>query len=130
MQFGLYNEQYNNFGKLVNMGAVLYVEGLNSKGYKSDNYFFRIKEIKLLDTVGKLLTKSITLQVPIQGITDKMISELDKISHTTGQHQLKLLVVDRENDVELELVGIDLNVNVDTLFIDQISRLGLPYKLN
>jgi len=39
-QFGLYNEQFKNFGNLVTLGAVLYVEGmiLQSKGSATARY--------------------------------------------------------------------------------------------
>lgn len=129
-QFGLYNEQFNNFGNLVTLGAVLYVEGMNSRGYNSDNYYFRVKEVRLLDTVGKLLTKSITLRVPIDDITDRLIKELEGISDPQGQHKFKILLVDAESNVELDLVGAGKNVTVDTNLLDVITRLGLPYKLN
>ena len=129
-QFGLYNEQFNNFGNLVTLGAVLYVEGMNSRGYNSDNYYFRVKEVRLLDTVGKLLTKSITLRVPIDDITDRMIKELEGISDPQGQHKFKILLVHAESNVELDLVGAGKNVTVDTSLLDVITRLGLPYKLN
>jgi len=129
-QFGVYNEQYNNFGKLVTLGAVLYIEGTNGKGYNSDNYYFRVKEIRLLDTVGKMLTKSITLRVPIDDITDRLIEELNNVSDPQGQHKFKILVVDPESNTELDLVGADRHVTVDTSLLDVITRLGLPYKLN
>ncbi len=129
-QFGVYNEQFKNFGNLVTLGAVLYIEGMNSKGYNSDNYYFRIKDIRLLDTVGKLLTKSITLRVPIDDITKGLIEELDKISDAKGQHKFKILVVDQEHQTELDLVGDNRHVTVDTSLLDVITRLGLPYKLN
>ena len=114
----------------MTLGAVLYIEGMNSKGYNSDNYYFRVKDIRLLDTVGKLLTKSITLRVPIDDITKSLIEELDKISDPQGQHKFKILVVDQEHQTELDLVGANRHVTVDTSLLDVITRLGLPYKLN
>ena len=130
MQFSLYNEQYENYGRIVKLGAVIYVEGINARGYNSDNYFFRVKDVKLLDTIGKTMTKSITLQVPIEGITQNLIDELNKAASPEGPHKLKLLIVDKKRDVDLELSGVERNVTVDTDLIDLISRWGMPYKLN
>ncbi len=130
MQFGLYNEQFKNYGRLVTLGAVLFVEGMNSRGYNSDNYFFRVKDVKLLDTVGKILTKSITLQVPIDSITPNLIQQLSEVSDPEGQHQFKVMIVDPTHHIELDLVGAERRVTVDTALLDVISRLGLPYKLN
>ncbi len=129
-QFGLYNEQFSNFGKIVTLGAVIFVEGTNARGYNSDNYYFRVKDVKMLDTVGKILTKSITLQVPIERITEHMIEELNKIFTPEGQHRFKLMLVDKSENVELDLVALERHVTVDTSLLDVISRLGLSYKLN
>ena len=129
-QFSLYNEQFANYGNIVKLGAVLYIEGMNSKGYSNDNYFFRVRDVKLLDTVGKLLTKSITIRIPVEDITPSMIGELNQISEVKGQHRFKLMVVDKQENVELEFIGEDRSVNVDTGLIDRIGKLGLPYRLN
>ncbi|MEL6389374.1 MAG: DNA polymerase III subunit alpha [Bacteroidota bacterium] len=130
MQFSLYNEQYNSFQALIRPGEVLFVEGIYSRGYNNDNYFFRVKDVRMLDTVGKALTKSITIQVPIEQITDDMISELKILKGKEGPHKFKMLVVDQENDVKLELVSTQKTVNVDSAMIDHLSRLGLSYRLN
>ncbi len=131
MQFGIYNEAYKNFSSLINMGEILYLEGIYSKGYNSDNYFFRVKDIKLLDTIGKSMTKSITIQIPIKHIDKSLIGSLANICNVKeGTHKFKMQVVDKEKDVKIDLLNEDQLITVDTAFIDQLSRLGLPYKLN
>ena len=130
MQFSLYNEDYKNFMSLINMGEILFIEGIYSKGYNSDNHFFRVKDIKMLDTVGKLLTKSITVQLPIQELTKSIIADLTELcSVSEGTHKFKILVVDKGEDVKINFNKETL-VNVDSLFIDKLSRLGLYYRLN
>ncbi len=131
MQFGIYNEMYKNFGTLINMGEILYVEGSFSRGYNSDNYFFRVRDIKLLDTIGKSLTKCITIQVPIKRIDQKMVSELDTLLNDyPGSQSFKVQIVDKDEDVRLSLHSDTKKVEVDSSFIDRLSRLGLAYKLN
>ena len=68
--------------------------------------------------------------MPIDDITKGLIEELDKISDAKGQHKFKILVVDQEHQTELDLVGDNRHVTVDTSLLDVITRLGLPYKLN
>jgi len=130
MQFFLTNEMYKNYGKLINPGEVLYLEGIYNKGYSGDSYFFKIKDIRMLDTVGKTLTKSITIQVPIETITEQLIEELNSITAPTGPHKYKIVVVDKENEVNLTLAGKESKMNVETSLIDHLSRLGLAYRLN
>ena len=131
MQFGIYNEHYKSFGSLINMGEILFIEGIFSRGYNSDNYFFRVKNIKLLDTIGKTMTKSITIQVPIKAINQNMISELQTICDVQeGSHKLKLQVIDQNEDVKIYFLNDKKLIQVDSSFIDRLSRLGLAYKLN
>ena len=131
MQFGIYNEQYKQYGSLVSMGEILFIEGIYAKRYNGDNYFFRVKNIKLLDTIGKTMTKSITIQIPIKSIDDKMIAELNKMCDVTeGKHKFKVQVVDLQEDVKIDLLNDKKLIEVDSAFIDRLSRLGLAYKLN
>jgi DNA polymerase-3 subunit alpha len=131
MQFSLYNENYKSFKDLINLGEVLFVEGINSKGYNSDNYFFRVRDIKLLDTVGKQWTKSVTVQIPVIDVNEKLVSELGSlVKKNGGTHKFKVVIVDKEDNVELALTNDEQTVNVDNDLINHISRLGLLYKLN
>lgn len=131
MQFSLYNEGYKSYKDLINLGEVLFVEGIHAKGYNTDNYYFRIKDIKLLDTVGKNWTKSLTLQLAIKDITDGLIKDLSELCKSNeGHHDFKVLITDDSDNIQLPFIGKKMKVNVDTAFIDKISILGIPYKLN
>ena len=44
---------------MITKGQVLYVEGSNDKGYSQDRLFFNVKDIRMLDTIGKNMTKSL-----------------------------------------------------------------------
>ncbi|MCE2789712.1 MAG: DNA polymerase III subunit alpha [Saprospiraceae bacterium] len=78
-QINLYNEQFESFKHLITKGQVLYLEGTNEKGYQSDRFFFRVKEVKMLDTIGKTMTKSLTLKLPLHLIDEKLIYEVEHI---------------------------------------------------
>jgi hypothetical protein len=77
------------------------------------------------------MTKSITIQIPIKSIDVKMIAELDKMCDVTeGKHKFKVQVIDQQDEVKLDFVNDKKLIEVDSAFIDRLSRLGLPYKLN
>ena len=40
--YNLYNESYKKFNSLIHPGEVIFLEGTYSRGFNSDNYFFRI----------------------------------------------------------------------------------------
>ncbi len=130
LEFSLYNEEYQRYKDLLKTGEVLYLEGMNQKGYSGDRYFFKIKEIRMLDTVSKIMTKSITLRVPLAKIDESLINSIDEISTKfEGDHDLKIIITDIEDNLNLDLIaGRKVNANYE--FVDLIKELGLNYKLN
>jgi DNA polymerase III subunit alpha len=128
----LFNEQYETYKHLLTVGNVLYLEGGYMKMYNQDRYMFKIKDIKLLDTISKLLTKSITLKIPIGEINQDMISGLNGlIENYKGEHKLKI-IVESPDDVDnvLELVSPKRLVNASYEFINGISKMNIMYKIN
>ena len=113
------------------MGEVLYIEGMYQKGYKSDRYFFKTYNVKLLDTVGKEKTKSITIKVPIAEISSHFIDDLDQLCKKfRGKHKFKMLLVDSELGINLNLISSEKKVDANNEFVAELEKLGLSYKLN
>ncbi len=127
-------ENYKKFGHLFKKGEVLFIEGMMSPSYgNSDNYYFTLKNVCLLETVGKMLTKSITLQLPINLINEKMVEELKNLcDQTKGEHALKMVVQDqnKEETIKLDLISENYKVNANADFISALREIGIDYKLN
>jgi DNA polymerase III subunit alpha len=130
-QFNLYNESYESYKHLFQKANVLYVEGINEKGYNSDRLFFKVKSIRLLDTVGKAMTKSITLRLNIDQIDDVFIDALTTIiNDTPGPHNLKLKIETEDDPMGIEMVSTTTTVNADYKFVNRLNMLDIQYKLN
>ena len=131
LQINLYNEQCEKWKSLITNGKVLYVEGMNQKGYSGDRFFFKAKEIKMLDTVGQLLTKSVTIKFPVDLMKPELVQAVINLcEENEGKHHLKFKVVDREEDMMVDLISSGVKVNANFEFVQAIEELGLPYKLN
>ncbi len=131
LQIALFNEQYENWKNIIFKGNVLYVEGMNMKRFNQDRYFFKVKDIKMLDSVGKLLTKSITIKIPVERLNEESVEKLTTIcTENEGEHTFKLVVVDEKNDLKLDLISKNTKVEASSVLIKQIEGLGFPYKLN
>ena len=101
------------------------------KRFNGERYFFKVKDIRMLDSVGKMLTKSITLKLPLEIISDQLLQELENIcEENQGEHKFKMKVVDAENKIELDLISKNRFVNASNQFVRKVEGLGLPYKLN
>ncbi len=130
-QISLYNEKHQSFKHLIEKGKVLYVEGVNEKRFNQDRFFFNVRDIRLLDSIGKSLTKSITIRMPLHTLDEKMIDELGHlVKDNEGPHSVKFKVVDLEDELDINLVSKDFKINADYAFVDKIERLGWQYKLN
>ncbi|HMQ07197.1 MAG TPA: DNA polymerase III subunit alpha [Saprospiraceae bacterium] len=131
LKISIFNEQYEQWKSLLFKGNVLYIEGMNSKVYNNTKTFFRVKDIKMLDTVGKLLTKSITLKIEIQQLNQNLLNEIHALCDAhQGQHLFKLRVIDRAEDIELDFVSKNTQVNVSSKLLNSLDDLGLFYRLN
>jgi len=131
LEFSLNNEDYHNYGKIMKKGQVVYIEGMYRRGYNSDNYFFKIFDIRLLDTVGKLLTKSITLYLPSFKITQVFASDLlEVIKNNKGNHRLKIILSDDTGMNKIKTASKSLKVNVTNDFVNLLKSMGINYKIN
>lgn len=131
LEFSLSNENYHNYSKLLKKGQVVYIEGIYRRGYNSDNYFFKVLDIKLLDTVGKMLTKSITIYIPSFKITSEFKKTLlNYMKDNKGKHWLKIILSDDSGENKIKTVSKALKVNVTNDFIIQLKSMGITYKIN
>jgi DNA polymerase-3 subunit alpha len=131
-EFTLFNEQYESFKHLLVKGNVIYMEGIYGKQFNGDRMFFRVKDMKLLDTIGKLFTKSITLRIPIESIDGQMVEGLNSlVSNNKGEHRLRIIIADDEDvDNDLDLVPVSSKVNASYDFVDGLKKMNIAYKLN
>jgi len=128
---GLYRENYSNWGNLMQVGQVIYIEGKYIKIRNEERYFFKIHDLKLLATVTEQKTKSITLRIPLEKITSEVLSGLTKAcSENKGSQALKICIKDKDQDIVLELASKKVMVNVSTDLIHLFEEIGFQYKLN
>ncbi|MEZ4906224.1 MAG: DNA polymerase III subunit alpha [Saprospiraceae bacterium] len=131
LEFSLTNESYQKFGPLLKVGQVIYLEGINQKSPYNDAYYFKVSDIKLLDTVGKALTKSITLYFHARNISDILIEELKNIFKTyKGHHKLKIVISDSTGESIINTQSKTIKVNVNNDFIQTIKKIGIRYLIN
>ena len=132
MELFLTREDYRKYESLFKLGQVLYIEGIFNQGYNSDRYFFKVMDVRLLDTVGKMLTKSITLEMPVENITKELLHQMTKIfEDKKGKHRLKVLVTEEGGGgLKLPLVSSEVLVNADNEFVAVLEKIGIRYKIN
>jgi len=70
LQLRLFSEDYKKYRNLFDMHEVLYIEGFYQKRWEGSDYSFQVKDVRLLDSIGGEMTKSITLLFPVEFISE------------------------------------------------------------
>lgn len=131
LELYIHSEDFKKYGSLVTEGEVIYVEGYFEKSSHNDRINFKLKDIKLLETVGAQLTKFITVLMPAKYINHELISDFEALcKEFKGPHKLKMLITDMGENLKLNLISNKYKVNVNHEFVDALDRMNLKYKLN
>jgi DNA polymerase III subunit alpha len=130
-EFRLFKENYARFAPILQPGASVFIEGEMRTRFNSEEYELNIKDIRFLGGLSEDLTESITIQIPIEKITEGMISNLELLcKNHKGKHKLKINFIDSTNRQTLNLFSPERKVNVDSEFVAALDKEGLSYKVN
>ncbi|MCL4109248.1 UNVERIFIED_CONTAM: hypothetical protein GTU68_063016 [Idotea baltica] len=125
----LSRDLYMKYRGFIEVGQVIYVSGGFKQRYQSDELFFDPQSVSLLASLGDEMTKSITLKIPLEKITPEFERSLDRLcAEYKGKHHLRMVVY--ENDLQLPFLAEKRKVQVDSLLVKELEKLGVVYKLN
>ncbi|MBB5647799.1 DNA polymerase III subunit alpha [Pedobacter cryoconitis] len=137
-ELALFGEDFVKFKQFMTDGYFLQIRGrVGERFRKEGDWEFKITSIALLSDLRDKLAKCITIQIPIQGINDQIITQIlamieENKENTEQQNcQLNFVVYDREQNVSLDLPSKSLKINPDNAFLEQLKELNVvSYKLN
>lgn len=131
LELALFTEDYRSHKHLFVKGQVIYMEGMMKSRYNQEDRFeWKIKTVKLLQTVGEQMTKSIKVTLPLHRIDDTFLHSLDTVCEAhAGEHTFRFKVVDFEDEVVIDLISAR-KVKADIDLVQALDGLGIPYELN
>ncbi|MDH3243468.1 MAG: DNA polymerase III subunit alpha [Saprospiraceae bacterium] len=125
------NDEYQKFKGLIEEGQVVYIDGHFKNRFNSDELYFQPLLVKLLTTISDELTRSITLKVPVSMISPEFVQSLESACREhEGKHHLRMVVFDMEHEVKVRFMSGQRQVHIDSHFVEELDKLGVPYKLN
>ena len=117
LEFKLFGDDYEKFQHLLKEGKAIFVKGGFQKSWRGDGMDFKPKEISLLEGIGESLTQSITLKLPLEKLTEKLIDNIETLCNShKGKHRLKMELIDRTNRLTLHMKAKERTVLADTDF--------------
>ena len=131
-QFMLFSDDYMKFKLMLVQGAFVFVRARVQPRRWGNELEIKIVAINLLSDVLEKLTKSISLRVNLFDINSTFIDNFKTIlEEHKGNHQLKMNVIDPDENVSLELLSRTHKVKITKQLIHDIGTLiDVQYKLN
>ena len=131
-QFMLFSDDYMRFKLMLVQGAFVFVRARVQPRRWGNDLEIKLVAINLLSDVLEKLTKSISLRVNLFDINMTFIDNFKTIlEEHKGNHQLKMNVIDPDENVSLELLSRTHKVKITKQLIYDIGTLiDVQYKLN
>ncbi len=130
LEFRLFGEDYQKFKHLMEPGKAVFIKGNFQKSWRDESLEFRVKEIRLLESIGENMTTGITITLSVDRLSTDLVSQLDDLcTRRNGQHRLRMVLLDQQHRIKLSLAAKERRVLADNEFAQELDKLGVKYKL-
>jgi DNA polymerase-3 subunit alpha len=131
LEITMFSESYAKFKTFFEEGTSVYAEGEFKQRYNSDEFEFKVNNVRLLETIGDEKTSSITLKIPVEVISRDLLDKIEQLclAHK-GKHTLKIELIDRQNKEKLSFTSGARKVTVGNDFIAAMEILGVECGVN
>jgi DNA polymerase-3 subunit alpha len=96
------------------------------------DYELKVKEIKMLANVREEMISSLLVTVPLSGLNEQIINEIDKYAdQKKGSARLRFMVHDAEENIYIEMFSRTKRIQIDDQLIQYLEEQPeLDFKLN
>ncbi|TCD03836.1 DNA polymerase III subunit alpha [Pedobacter psychroterrae] len=136
-ELALFGDDFIKFKQFLTDGYFLQIRGRVAERFRKEgDWEFKITSINLLSELRDKLAKCITIQVPIEKITEDFMRKIHDIledNKATTEHQncqLLFEIYDREQNVNIKMPSKSVKINPNNLLLDQLTTLNVNPKLN
>ena len=125
-----FSKDYLNLKNYFTPGYSLLLKGKIQPKYNSDELEFKVNSINILSEIRKEI-KSISLKIPLAGLTEEFGNELFKLADSNkGKTLLKFQIYDTVENVNIEMFSRTHHINLSDNFIDYLeNNSGIDYKI-
>ena len=136
-ELALFGDDFIKFKQFLTDGYFLQIRGRVAERFRKEgDWEFKITSINLLSELRDKLAKCVTIQVPIERISDDFMSQINAIlednKSSTDQQNCQLLfdIYDREQNVNIKMPSKSVKINPNNHFLEQLIALNVNPKLN
>lgn len=131
-EFFFFGQDYVNFHKYCKPGLFIMVKGAVRQRFKSDFYEFKVTSIELLSEVRKNSVKSITVNLPIDQLSESAVEGIEQqVQNNPGKAVLKFNIFNPEDNMQIKMFSRTLKVTVTDSLIRYFEEdRKLSYRIN
>ncbi len=126
--FFLFSSDYLNFKEYLVQGWFLFIQASlvpAPSWKKSDEEELKILNIMHLSEVRDKMTKGLQLDIDLDGLNEQLIDDLENISKEFhGKMPLKINVMDKQKNMQVEMLSRKFNVNPSNEFLEKMNRIA------
>ncbi|MDD4226099.1 MAG: DNA polymerase III subunit alpha [Mariniphaga sp.] len=132
-EFFFFGQDYVDYNKYCKTGLFLLVKGaVKPRFNNSDLFEFKATHIELLSEARKNLVRSVTINVPIQVLSESMIAEIENLTKNNKGHVLlKFNVYDPESNMFIRLFSRNTRIELTNRFMEFFKEQeDLGFRIN
>lgn len=132
-QFYFFGQDFVKFANYCKTGLFLLVHGkVVSRFGNSDQLEFKLDQIELLSDVRNAKVKNITLEMPLQNVTEDFVNNLnEEVSNNKGDAVVRFNIWDAENKIMINLFSRNTRVELTNSLLDFLqNQEELVLKIN
>lgn len=131
-----FGEDYVKFKPYMVQGLFLYVRGKIAERFRnSGNFEFKVSNIQLLSELRDKLARSITVNIPLNEVSDDFIVKFNEILASNDKAQprnctVKFKIMDADENISVLLPSKKIKVNPNNELLELLELNRWEYKLN
>jgi len=131
----MFNKDYISFQNYFNQGYALLIKASIQPrmfGKNPEELEIKVTDVTMLANVREEMINSLSLSVPLTYITNELVNDLKQLIATEqGMTQLKLVIRDREENIQLDMFSRNQRIRVSDKLINYLLKHPeIEFKLN
>ncbi|MHA7131674.1 DNA polymerase III subunit alpha [Algoriphagus namhaensis] len=130
--FFLFGDDYVKYKEYFMTGWFLFIQGrVQQNRWKEHEYEFKISKIDLLSEVKEMMVKGVRISIDLDYLTYDLMEDLQRLtSENPGKAKLYFDVIDRKENISLQLFSKNIKVDPNSKFIKFLDQIpDIQYRI-
>ncbi len=114
-EFAFFGKDYIDYAAFIEKGLFIMIKGkVQPKRFNQNEFEAKVHHISLLQELREKMVNSVTLKIPLQSITNELITELTNLTmkEQNGKVVLKFLIIDPESKSNISMLSRTTRINL------------------